>query len=605
MYLPAKVIPALWKNNSAEIHRTKAKINFLWYKLTFMILKKSLLPVLAYCFTALVCAQGVYAPLDRDYYHLIDRYEIKSGQLSTKFFTTAGQIRRQDIAAYTDDYTNIASPKTRLSKRDRFNLRYLQGDNWEWSKDPEVGYSDLRIRKTFFKHFYKRRNAFLSYETRDSLFEVQFNPVFYGSAGFGSGAGNGFTYINTRAFEVRGMIGRRLGFYTFFSENQSMEPAHVRAAEKAWGALPGYNFYKDFGTNGAYDYFNFRGYLTFSAIKDVLQFQFGHDQNRIGAGYRSLLLDNFAPSMLFFKTNLRVWKFNYQWMLSQGMNNTGKNAYTGFDKKYFSMHHLSFNIGKHTNIGVFEAITNGAQGASAKFEWNYLNPILIYRSVEAYIGNKNAAMIGMDFKVNFLRHVQVYGQLAISELNFQELKKRNGWFGNQQSFQLGAKYIDAFTVKNLDLQAEFNYVRPFMYTDRIAEGAYTHYNQPLAHPLGANVAELVGVIRYQPVNRLQLRLEGFYALRGLDKDTSVNYGSNLLLPYTDRTQDYGNYIGTGIPARLLNVQLSITYMARHNLFVDLGMMYRRQSSAEAAFNTGTAQAFLSVRLNMARRQYMY
>lgn len=571
-----------------------------------MILNKSFLQALGlYLCTAGLYAQGVYAPLDRDYYQLLDRYEIKSGQLSPYFFTTAGQIRRQDIARFADEYTQIASPKTKMSKRDLFNMRYLQGDNWEWSKDPEVGYSDLRIRKTFFKHFYRRRNAFLSYETRDSLFEVQFNPVFYGSIGYEPGAGNGLTYINTRAFEVRGMIGRRLGFYTFFSENQSLEPSYVRATEKAWNALPGQNFYKDIGTKGAYDYFNFRGYITFSAIKDVLQFQFGHDKNRIGVGYRSLLLDDFAPSMLFLKTNVKIWKFNYQWMLAQGMNNTSKNAYTGFDKKYFSWHHLSVNIGKHTNIGLFEAITNGAQGASAKFEWNYLNPILIYRSVEAYIGNKNAAMIGLDFKVNFLRHVQVYGQLAVSELNFQELKKRNGWFGNQQSFQLGAKYIDAFTVKNLDLQAEFNYVRPFMYTDRIAEGAYTHYNQPLAHVMGANTAELVGVIRYQPLNRLHIRLEGFYALRGLDKDTSVNYGSNLLLPYTDRTQDYGNYIGTGARARLLSLQGSVTYMARHNLFLDLGFIYRRQSSAEPVLNTSTAYAYFSVRLNMARRQYMY
>ncbi len=128
--------------------------------------------------------------------------------------------------------------------------------------------------------------------------------------------------------------------------------------------MPGENFYKDFKTN-AYDYFNFRGYVTFSAIKDVIQVQFGHDQNRIGSGYRSLLLSNFSPSYLFLKTNIKVWIFSYQWMLAQGMNNTSKYAYLGFDKKFFSMHHLSVNLGKHVNIGIFEAITNGSEKSSA------------------------------------------------------------------------------------------------------------------------------------------------------------------------------------------------------------------------------------------------
>jgi len=549
-------------------------------------------------------AQGVYSNYSKDYYHLIERYEIKNSRVSEDFFTTGGNIRRQDIAHYFDTYYENLNPKTRLSKRDSFNIDYLLADNWEWSKNAnEVSKPYWKIKKSFLKHFYVRRNAFLSHETKNKLFEIQFNPVFYGLIGYEKG--NGLQYINTRAFEARGMIGRRLGFYTFLSENQARFPSYISGLEKGWNALPGENFYKDFKTNGAYDYFQFRGYLTFSAIKDVLQFQFGHDQNRLGTGYRSLLLDNNAPPMLFFKTTVKVWKFHYQWIISQGINNSSKIAYGGFDKKYFAWHHLSFNIGKKVNIGVFEAITNGAAGADAKFELNYLNPVIIYRSVEAYIGNKNSSILGLDFKVNFARHFQVYGQLAVSELNFQELKKSNGWFGNQQSFQLGAKYIDAFTVKNLDLQAEFNYVRPFMYTDRIPEAAYTHYNQPLAHALGANVMEVVGIIRYQPHKRINLSLESFYAIRGLDPNPGDNYGSNLLISYEDRTQDYGNFMGTGAKTKVLFGNFTASYMFRHNFFFDLNLIYRNSKSDYAQYNTNSLIANLSVRMNIGRRFLAY
>ena len=39
-------------------------------------------------------------------------------------------------------------------------------------------------------------------------------------------------------------------------------------------------------------------------------------------------------------------------------------------------------------------------------------------------------------------------------LNLSEVKAGNGWWGNKYGLQLGAKYIDAFSIKNLDLQLE-------------------------------------------------------------------------------------------------------------------------------------------------------
>lgn len=548
-------------------------------------------------------AQGVYVPLDEQYYHTVERYEIKSGRLSNRLYMTAGQIRRQDVAKFIEDI-QADSSKMRLNKRDKFNLGYLKDDNWEWSSDSLAGNSQYPIKKTFFKHFYRKKNALYSYQAKNKIFEVQFNPVFYGSIGASIPGAGGYTFQNTRGFELRGMIGRRLGFYTFLGENQARLPVYMQDYEKKFGAVPGENFYKDFKTRG-YDYFNFRGYISFSAIKDVLQFQFGHDQNRLGPGNRSLLLGNFAPSYLFLKTNVKVWVFNYQWMLAQGINNTSKYAYQGFDKKWFSMHHLSLNLGKHVNIGIFEAITNGSEKADARFEWNYLNPIILYRSVESFIGSKNAAIVGMDFKVNFLRHVQVYGQFAVSEFSIAEMRKRNGWFGNQQAVQLGIKYVDAFALKNLDIQIEGNYVRPFMYTDRISEGAYTHYNQPMAHPLGANFWEIVGVIRYQPMKRLHIVAKGFYANQGLDPDNTGTYGSNLTIPYVNRDQDYGFFVGSGATTKIAMADLAVSYMVRHNLWIDFNAIYRKQSSEVAALTNTNLWAALNIRMNIGRKETMF
>ena len=58
--------------------------------------------------------------------------------------------------------------------------------------------------------------------------------------------------------------------------------------------------------------------------------------------------------------------------------------------------------------------------------------------------------------------------------------------------QFGGKYIDAIGVKNLDLQAEINIIRPFTYSHNDTIANYTHYNQPLAHPTDGQCAGICG-----------------------------------------------------------------------------------------------------------------
>jgi hypothetical protein len=98
----------------------------------------------------------------------------------------------------------------------------------------------------------------------------------------------------------------------------------------------------------------------------------------------------------------------------------------------------------------------------------------------------------MDAKWNFLKRFQLYGQLMLDEFVFSELVTNNqGWWANKYGIQAGLKYIDAFGIDHLDLQAEYNQVRPYTYTHRDSSAYYAHYDTPLAHPLGANFKELI------------------------------------------------------------------------------------------------------------------
>jgi hypothetical protein len=54
--------------------------------------------------------------------------------------------------------------------------------------------------------------------------------------------------------------------------------------------------------------------------------------------------------------------------------------------------------------------------------------------------------------------------VVFDEFLLDNLKEGNGWWANKWSVQMGAKYVDAFGLSNLDLQGEVNITRPYTYS---------------------------------------------------------------------------------------------------------------------------------------------
>lgn len=64
-------------------------------------------------------------------------------------------------------------------------------------------------------------------------------------------------------------------------------------------------------------------------------------------------------------------------------------------------------------------------------------------------------------------------------------------------WQAGLKSFNTFTIKHLYIQAEYNRVMPYSYATADAAQSWTHYGQPLAHPLGAGFSEFTGSLQYK------------------------------------------------------------------------------------------------------------
>ncbi len=552
-------------------------------------------------------AQSTFVPFNTDYYHLVDRYEIKKGSFAEHLFTACKPYSRKGVAALADSLIL----REGWSIVDKFNLMYLLNDNSEWADS-----LDNKSKKAVLKQLYKTKADLfrlkdVDYHTSKD-FDFHINPVLHLSYGNdGNSQKNPFT--NTRGVELRGMIARKVGFYFYVADNQAIFPSYTQQFITDFQAVPYENFWKTYKdptgtsiTNGV-DFLTARGYISFDIVKNYISMQFGQDKNAYGVGYRSLQLSDFAPNYTFLKLNTKIWKFNYSNLYSQ-MSSESFGTNRIYPKKYLVFHHLSLNLTKNFNIGVFESVAFSREDnyRNDTFELPYLNPIIFYRSIEQAFGSQDNSLAGIDFKWNALKSFQLYGQLILDEMVISEMTSGNGWWGNKQGWQLGFKYIDVLGVPNLDLQVELNQVRPYTYThfDKPRLSNYTHFSQPLAHPLGANFTELLAIVRYQPIPKLSLTAKGFFTKMGRDWD-GKNWGSDILLDNVTHVNEYGNSIGQGVAANLTFLDLTASYQLKHNLFLDFKQIIRNQQTDFASRNTNTNYTSVSLRLNIQQRLQEY
>lgn len=538
-----------------------------------------------------VGAQSTNATLNEDYYHWIDRYEIKSGKIVPGFFTTIKPYKRDIIIKYLDTLTN---DEVFTSRTDQFNRDYLRNDSWEWSR-PETNES----KKPFLKKLYRKKSDLVYVDIPE--FDLHVNPVLY----LGAGSDNRLdhpTMINTRGVELRGMIDRKVGFYTYLTDNQANLPSYVDDMMQMNPVVPHEGFWKDFKDNGV-DYLQARAYIDFNVSKHIY-LQFGNDRTFIGNGYRSLIFSDYSPPTLFLRANVRVWKINYMYQLNRMVADTKSSNKSRYPEKFMVFHHASINIGKKFNLGVFESVVFSPQDSTNNntFDASYLNPVIFYRAIEQQYGSSDNALLGMDFKWNAFKKVSFYGQAVLDEFVLDEIKAGDGWWANKFALQGGIKYIDALGVSNLDLQAEVNAVRPYTYSHTTQFGNYSNYRQSLAHPLGSNFNELIGIIRYQPIPRLNLVAKATYVDIGRDGEDE-NWGSDILKASQTREQEYGNTIGQGNSNKIVSLYMTASYMLKHNLFLDASQVIRKSTCDLEFYNNNTSITSVALRWNIPQRLY--
>ena len=575
------------------------EVSGAWHVTIFLKFVKNYMRYILLCISLIASeylrAQDVYFPAGStgayEYYRL--------------FITNADMLSRTDLALNRFE----RAPMTRKTWCASCRLMHQHDSATQDFRDYLSVENNSQInrysksKKPFLKYFYKEKAFFYKYQQKDeNIFVI--NPVFNFTGGKESSSG-ATLYQNTRGAEIWGILGGRdkgVGFYTYFTENQVLLPTPYRYFTDSLNFVPNEFFFKPFKKQGAVDFFQARGYFTFNALKDIIKFQFGHDKHKIGNGYRSLILSDFAPQYLFFKINTDLGRVHYQNLFTQFTDNGPILSNILYGKKYGVFHRLSLDVHRNINIGLNEMVIFDRMDStqSNQFDLNYLNPVIFYRSIESNLGSRDNSLMALDASWRIKNRFVVYGQFLLDEFNLNLIRSQPHWWANKYAGQIGVRAFDFLGVDRLDLLLEYNRCRPYTYSHKRPTQSYSHFNQPLAHPLGASFSEAVFEVRYKPGYKWFVTVTAIYARTGGDSSlTGRNYGANILRSYDTRVTEFNSRMFMGKTQELMIAECMLSYMVKHNLFIDARANYRSYGASSVMFIS------LGLRLNCQARKFDY
>ena len=297
-------------------------------------------------------------------------------------------------------------------------------------------------------------------------------------------------------------------------------------------------------------------------INKFITADLGNGKHFIGNGYRSLLLSAEHSPYLYLKLTSEFGRVKYYNLYTTFLN---PNRVNYGRKKHSSIHFLDFRLTDNINIGVFEGVLWQAKDENYNrgYEFAYMNPIIFYRPVEFSMqSSKGNALMGANLYAAFNK-TTFYSQVMLDDLNISRQKDSDqgnyeeGFFQNKFAVQLGFKT----NINGINFLGEYNQSQPYTYGHRTILQNYSHMNQALAHPLGANFKEVVALANYSK-GKWKFSSKLTLAKVGMDS-LGTHYGQNIFESdyeaSTGGQHSYGNFNGQGVSTQINTLYTEVAY----------------------------------------------
>ena len=467
----------------------------------------------------------------------------------------------------------------------------FQGLPWSWYElDTIQGYApktrySWSSEKLFEEHFF---------EVREPGLELDIDPILHFEVGNEFANDNDYQDTtrmsrNTRGFNVRGRIGKKVSFETSFREQQSFVPFYLYNYTVDRQVMPGNGRIKDFNGVGR-DHNIATGYIAYAPHENVV-IRFGSKKNFIGNGYRSLLLSDhsytypqFGVSTRFLNGKIRYHAY-HAWLQTLDRLPIGDTPESLFKRKAGSFKYLEFVPHKSLSIGLFESVI------WKRFEIDEgtadLNPLMFSPIIGTGVlalgldDEDENALMGLNLSWRPIPHILLYGQYMIDR-------------DDRTGQQIGLELINP-GIKGLSARIEYNQVDRNSYRYRRTNQNYGHFAEPLAHPIGAGFDEVHASIMY------------FYKRWFIDARYTQ---SNQLLDFTTEEEfcitggDIFSFSECAVEPegdeyeaqlRQADIRLGYLFNTKNNFNMYFGYLYRDRGG----FGTEQEQSLLSFGIEMS------
>lgn len=496
-------------------------------------------------FSGIAKAQSVYLPQS---YQLYQKFNAQVYSKSNGMHTSLRPFLID--SSLTARYNELMNVGVKTDRKNWFGRKLLNEHLLQVEEKDYTFYADILIDNIFGKDFKDKSNT----------------PAAFKPFGYGLKTPLG---INTRGFQVGGTIGKKFSFYTSAYENQAVFPNYYNKYVDSSGFVPGQAYDRSFG-KAQKDYSYVTAMLSYTPSR-YFNVALGQDKTFIGDGYRSLLLSDFSANypLLRMTANIGPVQYMMMWTYLQDIKAPKFDDFGSNRRKYALYHYLDWNATKSLSLGFFNAvITPEADDQDNRhgFDVNYINPLFFTAGNNS--ATPNNVLFGFTGKYKVFDKNALYAQVILDNQ-----KTAAGASKSSNGYQIGLRGGDVGGVKNLSYLVEFNTVKPYTYSDANMLASYTFYGDPLAHPLGANFREFVGLLNYS-IGRVDFQGQLNYAKYGLD-GTNENNGKNINAPYN--VANPTAVVGQGISTSLYYAEGTVSFLVnpKYNLRFELGGIYRR------------------------------
>jgi hypothetical protein len=411
-------------------------------------------------------------------------------------------------------------------------------------------------------------------------------------------------FWNTRGVRVQAKFFNRVAFTTMVYENQATVPTYQSNFFNAHGELlpktngykkvnafvPMYARTKPFKING-YDFAFAEGQVSIVANQN-LNFQFGNGSQFIGSGYRSLFLSDFSGNYPFLKTEIFAFKGRLQYnVIYAQLTNPYRLKYfttpeATYERKIGVFHHLDFAVTPELNINLFE----GSQWRSTDSlgthtpDYLFVNPIIGFNSIlkGSETNNYNSILgIGFDYLLPNIRGSQtkLYSQIVIDHQNIG-------------AYQFGFKIYDI--IPKLDLRVEYNHLSKNVYLSQQLRYNYTHNSFGLAHPIGPETDELIGILNYQFKRFFIYNKLVFYSHTQIDS-------LNIETAYSNTSSNINNPNNYNLNVFNNTFEFGYRFNKNYNLQAVIGLLYRKEIRKALDF-TETSYVYFGIRTKLRNKK---